>query len=128
MRAAAVVLCGAVPMLLAGCAGASGDAARAVATAFEQPGGDPVERCALLAPATRAAFESDEGAPCAEAIDEVPPTGGAVTAVEVWGGDAQVRIGGDVFFLTETGAGWKVTAAACEPRGELPYDCEVEGP
>ncbi len=54
--------------------------------------------------------------------------GGAVEAVEVWGSDAQVRLSGDTVFLTDTPAGWRVTAAACEPRGELPYDCAVEGP
>ena len=48
--------------------------------------------------------------------------------MEVWGGDAQVRLGGDTVFLTETPTGWRVTAAACEPRGELPYECQVEGP
>jgi len=58
----------------------------------------------------------------------VPLTGGEVRQVEIWGGDAQVRLGDDTVFLTETGAGWRVTAAACEPRGEAPYDCEVEGP
>ena len=57
----------------------------------------------------------------------MPLPGGDVTSVEVWGDDAQVRIGGDVVFLTETDAGWRVTAAACTPREERPYDCEVEG-
>ncbi|RBY89436.1 hypothetical protein [Blastococcus sp. TF02A-30] len=128
MRGAAALLAGAAVALLTGCAGAAEDDVRAVTTAFEDPAGDPADRCAMLAPATRAALESDESAPCADAIDQLPLDGGEVTAVEVWGGDAQVRIGDDVVFLTETGAGWKVTAAACEPRGEAPYDCELEGP
>jgi hypothetical protein len=50
-----------------------------------------------------------------------------VESVEVWGRDAQVRLGGDTVFLTETDAGWRVTAA-CRPRGEAPYECQVEGP
>ena len=114
--------------VLTGCAASSQDDVRGVATAFEDPGGDPQDRCDLLAPATRATLEADAAAPCAEAITDLPLPGGDVTAVEVWSGDAQVRLGGDVVFLTETDAGWRVTAAACEPRGELPYDCEVEGP
>jgi hypothetical protein len=114
--------------LLTGCAAASEDDVATAAAAFEAPGGDAQERCDLLAPATRAALESDAAAPCADALGDLPLPGGDVTSVEVWGGDAQVRIGGDVVFLTRTDAGWRVTAAACEPRGEAPYDCEVEGP
>ncbi|RBY76977.1 hypothetical protein DQ239_12420 [Blastococcus sp. TF02-09] len=115
-------------LALTGCAAASEADAGAVATAFEDPRGDPQDRCDLLAPATRAALEADGAAPCADVLGDVQLPGGDVTAVEVWGGDAQVRLGGDVVFLTETGTGWRVTAAACEPRGELPYDCEVDGP
>src|SRR4051794_3294899 len=47
--------------------------------------------------------------------------------VDIWGGEAQVRLGGDTVFLTQTHAGWRVVAAVCEERGEAPYDCEVEG-
>jgi hypothetical protein len=129
VRRAGAVLAGVgAVVLLTGCASASRDDVRAVATAFEEPSASGQERCDLLAPATLRTFESDESAPCADAIGNVPLPGGDVTSVEVWSGDAQVRIGGDVVFLTETDAGWRVTAAACEPRGELPYDCEVEGP
>lgn len=80
----------------------------------------PADRCALLAPTTRDALESDGPAPCPEAIEQVPLPGGAVEAVEVWGGEAQVRLGGDTVFRTGTPAGWRVTAAVCQPRGELP--------
>ncbi|WP_176832512.1 hypothetical protein [Geodermatophilus sp. DSM 45219] len=48
--------------------------------------------------------------------------------MEIWGGNAQVRMPGDAVFLTETPTGWRVVAAACESRGEAPYDCEAEGP
>jgi hypothetical protein len=115
-------------LLTAGCASASEPAVQHVAAAFENPSGDPQARCALLAPATLAALESDASAPCAEAITAVPLRGGTVRAVSVWGNGAQVRLTDDTVFLTETGTGWKVTAAGCEPRGEQPYDCEVEGP
>jgi hypothetical protein len=111
-----------------GCASASEPDVQRVAAAFENPSGDPQGRCALLAPATLAALESDASAPCAEAITAVQLGGGTVRAVEVWGDGAQVRLTADTVFLTETGTGWKVTAAGCEARGEQPYDCEVEGP
>jgi hypothetical protein len=124
--AAGLVTAGA--LVLTGCAAASEEDVRAVATAFEDPVGAPQDRCDLLASATRTALESDESAPCADVVGDLPLPGGDVTGVEVWSGDAQVRLGGDVVFLTETDAGWRVTAAACEPRGELPYDCAVEGP
>jgi hypothetical protein len=114
--------------LLGGCAGLETDAVETVARAFEDSAGDPAQRCELLAPATRAALESDESAPCADALEQIPLRGGTVESVEVWGGDAQVRLSGDTVFLTETDAGWRVTAAACRSRGEAPYDCEVEGP
>ena len=128
MRRTAAGLVAAGALVLTGCAAASEGDVRAVATAFEDPGGDPQDRCDLLAPATRTVLESDGSGPCADVIAGLPLPGGEVTAVEVWSGDAQVRLGGDVVFLTETDTGWRVTAAACEPRGELPYDCEVEGP
>lgn len=126
MRGIAAVL-GAGALLLSGCAAGAEDDVRAVATAFHDPDGDPRVRCGLLVPATRAALESEGSASCPALIDGLPLSGGTVTSVEVWGGDAQIRLGRDVVFLTETGQGWRVTAAACEARGERPYDCEVDG-
>jgi hypothetical protein len=119
---------GALAVLLTGCSSASEHDVSGVATAFEDQSADSQQRCDLLAPATLATFESDESAPCADAIADVPLPGGKVTSVEVWGGDAQVRLGSDTLFLTETDAGWRVTAAGCESRGEEPYHCEVDGP
>ncbi|MGY1810220.1 hypothetical protein ACI8AF_22875 [Blastococcus sp. SYSU D00669] len=129
MRRLSALLAGAGALaLLTGCASAAEPDVGDVATAFEDPAADPQARCDLLAPATLATFESEESASCPEAIGDVPLPGGEVTAVEVWGGDAQVRLGGETVFLTETDAGWKVTAAGCEPQGDAPYECEVEGP
>jgi hypothetical protein len=119
---------GALAALLTGCASASQPDVSTVATAFEDPSGDAQARCDLLAPATLATFESDSSASCADALADVPLQGGEVSSVQIWGGDAQVRLGGDTLFLTQTDTGWKVTAAGCESRGEAPYDCEVEGP
>jgi hypothetical protein len=119
---------GVLAVVLTGCSSASADDVGAAAAAFEDPAADPQARCDLLARATLATFESDESAPCAEVIGDVLLPGGEVTAVQVWGGEAQVRLGGETVFLTETDAGWRITAAGCEPRGEAPYDCQVEGP
>jgi hypothetical protein len=113
---------------LPGCSSAHAPEVERVATAFEDTSGDAEARCDLLAPATRAAFEQSESAPCGEAIGDLPLQGGDVESVEIWGGAAQVRLAGDTVFLTETSAGWRITAAACRPQAEAPYDCEVDGP
>ena len=123
-RACTAVLLGA--LTLGGCASAQEPDVRRVATTFEDPSADPRERCGLLAPRTLEQLE-DESGPCEDAVANLPLEGGEVTAVEVWGGDAQVRLGGDTVFLTRTPTGWKVAAAVCTPRAEGPYDCEVEG-
>jgi hypothetical protein len=114
--------------LLAGCASSHEPEVERVATTFEDPSADPQERCDLLIPASRAALEQSESAPCAEAIEDLPLEGGTVESVEIWGGDAQVKLTGDTVFLSETSAGWRITSAACTPRAEAPYDCEVDGP
>jgi hypothetical protein len=113
-------------LLVTGCSSTQQPEVQRVATAFEDVGGDPEARCDLLAPKTLAALEQNESQSCAEAIGQLPLDGGDVRSVEVWGGDAQVRLSGDTLFLTETHAGWRVSAAACQPNGEAPYDCEVE--
>ena len=115
-------------LLLAGCASAHEPAVERVATTFEDPGADPAERCDLLAPATRAAVEQDEGAPCVEAIEDLSLDGGSVRSVEVWGRDAQVRLEDDTVFLAEFDGGWRVVAAVCSPQADAPYECEVDGP
>jgi hypothetical protein len=127
-RALLAVVLGA-SVALTGCSSMQRSEVEQVATAFEDSAADPQTRCGLLAPATLIAFEQDESATCAEAMAQVPLGGGGeIEAVEIWGGDAQVRMSGDTLFLTETRAGWRVTAAACVPREQAPYECEVEGP
>jgi hypothetical protein len=48
-----------------------------------------------------------------------------VVSVEVWGEDALVHLSDDTLFLTWDD-GWVVSAAACEPRGDGPYECQLE--
>jgi hypothetical protein len=126
MRGSAAL--GLAALVLTGCASAQEPEVTRVATAFENPSGNPEARCDLLAPATLKAFEKDQTSPCSDAVAQLSLDGGTVTSVEVWGGDAQVRMSGDTVFLTETDAGWRITAASCTSQGEAPYDCEVEGP
>ncbi len=113
-------------LALAGCAGAEVPEVERVATTFADATGDPEARCDLLTPKARDRLERSGGS-CGEQLGSLPLEGGEVESVEVWGGDAQVRLGGDTVFLTRTSAGWKVAAAACTPTAEGPYDCEVEG-
>lgn len=127
-RRAGLLALAAATGLLTGCSSMQQPEVADVATTFEDPGADPQARCDLLAPATLVAFEEGESAACADAIEDAPLEGGEVRSVQIWGGDAQVKLAGDTLFLTETRAGWRVTAAGCQPQGEAPYDCEVEGP
>jgi hypothetical protein len=124
MRALAVA--GGAAVVLTGCSAGERPEVEDVARTFEDPAADPGTRCDLLAPKTLAALEKE--APCTDAIEQLPLQGGEVMGVEIWGGEAQVRLSGDTVFLTETSAGWRVVAAACEAQAEAPYDCEVEGP
>jgi len=121
-----VALVAGATVVLTGCSATERPAVEDAATTFEDASADPEARCDLLAPKALAALEKDASAPCTEAIQQLPLEGGEVTAVEIWGGDAQVRLSGDTVFLTETGAGWRVVAAACRPQGDAPYDCELE--
>ena len=121
-----LVVAGSCVLALAGCASAQEPEVTRVATAFEDASVDPEARCDLLTPKARAQLER-AGASCGEQVGGLPLEGGEVESVEVWGGNAQVRLSGDTVFLTRTSAGWRVAAAACTPTAEGPYDCEVEG-
>jgi hypothetical protein len=121
-----------VLLVLTGCAsvGDRGDAAAAVAlrmlTAVQND--DGAGACAALAPDTLAELEESAGQPCAEAIlDEDLPQPGEVSESQVYGQWAQVRLTGDTVFLGVFPGGWRVVAAGCTPRGERPYDCDLQG-
>jgi hypothetical protein len=115
-------------LMLSGCGSLDADAVENVASTFADGGTDAATRCGLLAPKTLDALVEDEGAACEDAIGDVPVGTGALTSVEVWGEEAQVKLADDTLFLTRTFAGWRVMAAACTPQGaEQPYDCRLEG-
>jgi hypothetical protein len=121
-----LVAVGVLTPLLASCGSAAAPDVERVASVFENPAVDAGSRCDLLAPRTRETLE--QSARCPDAIGHLPFRGGEVGSVQIWGGGAQAKVGGDTVFLTQTQAGWKVTAALCQPRGEAPYACQVEGP
>jgi hypothetical protein len=122
-------LVGLAVVMLAGCADPREDAVASVARSFaaDLASGDFSAACSQLAPATRERVE--RGASCPAMLAQHPPVEtGASLSSQVWGDRAQVRMSTDALFLTETSAGWKVSAAGCQPRGDAPYDCQLEGP
>ncbi|MFJ6938660.1 hypothetical protein [Streptomyces sp. NPDC101132] len=131
-RLGPVLGCAAAAVLLAGCGAPASrqNAAREAGAAFERAlaAGDHAAACALLAPVTRTRLEEQEERPCAAALgDQDLPRGGAVHGTEVYGRQALLRLTADTLFLSQFRGGWKVVAAGCEPRPDLPYRCTVEG-
>ena len=125
----ALPLCAAA--LTAGC-GTAGpqDAAAAAATRFAAAvtSKDGPAACALLGQAPREELEQSAGKPCAQAITgEDLPGLGAVSTVELWGEQAQVRGASDTVFLSHLTGHWLVMAAGCRPKPGDPYDCTVKG-
>ncbi|MEV4619577.1 hypothetical protein AB0J74_12810 [Asanoa sp. NPDC049573] len=119
-------------LALAGCGGPGGreDAASAVAVRLLDAvaRGDGAAACATLAPETLADLEQSADQPCAAAIvDEDLPAPGRVIGTDVYGQWARVRLGDDTLFLAVFPGGWRVVAAGCQPRGDRPYDCTLQG-
>jgi len=81
--------------------------------------------CAMLTGDARGSTESF-GRDCAAQLATLPDPG-PVQQVEVWSDAAQVRFAADTVFLLRFPDGWRVGAAACAPRGDAPYDCQVQG-
>jgi uncharacterized protein YceK len=115
-------------LLLAGCSSVEqrSGAAEETARRFLQAAanGDGHAACGALAPATEAEID----APCAEGIvDEALTAPSDQAETQVYGQRALVRFADDTVFLAVFPDGWRVVAAGCEPRGERPYDCTVQG-
>jgi hypothetical protein len=85
--------------------------------------------CEALSSDTVKELESQEGAPCPEAIPKVELEGGNVVDVEVTVTNAKVDLArGESVFLSEQADGWKITALGCRPAGkpaDEPFDCEL---
>ena len=131
VRASLVILLALATVPLTGCGtGGREDDIRAVAERFAAAvdEGDGAAACALLTADAREALQSDEKKPCSEAVTDLDVKASPVTnvSVEITSGSAHYAAGGNVF-LDETTYGWRISAAACEPRPDgQPYDCELE--
>jgi hypothetical protein len=124
MRVARALLVLLVGAAVASCSNADEPDVRASASTFA--GGDAEARCGLLAPATLETLVLEEETSCPEAIESLPLGTGDVVSVEVWGEDALVHLSDDTLFLTRDDGGWLVSAGACQPDGDGPYQCQLE--
>jgi hypothetical protein len=130
LRLAATLLCVLVPAT--GCSSVGPDPARADSAAqrFHKDLVDrrPAAACELLAPGTEQELEQSAHTSCPQALaDAGLPHAATVTTTDIYGSNARVVLEGDTVFLARFGTLWKVTAAGCEPRAGLPYDCDVKG-
>ena len=118
-----------VALLLSGCTPAGEATARIAGDHFQTAlrDHDLQGACQLLSEEARGNLESGSGKPCATALADLDLPTGTGSSIEVWGDNAQVRLEAGVLFLAEFRAGWRVTAAGCDPRPDMPYDCDVEG-
>ncbi|MBO3750742.1 hypothetical protein J5X84_32085 [Streptosporangiaceae bacterium NEAU-GS5] len=114
--------------LLAGCASAQAPAATRVAEGFYAAvaAADGAVACAYLTPSAAESLADDGD--CASALLDLKLTATPAPArTEIWGDEAQVKLGGDTLFLHRSGQGWRIRAAGCRPMGVRPYQCEIEG-
>jgi hypothetical protein len=85
--------------------------------------------CQTLSSDTVKELESEEGAPCPDAIGKVELDGGNVVDVAVDVTNAKVDLAtGESVFLSEQADGWKITALGCRSAGkpaDEPFDCEL---
>lgn len=93
--------------------------------------GDGATACAQLSQPTVDELESQERAPCEEAILELDLSPAPVEHVRVYVTSAQVELGGgELAFLDRVRDGWRLTAIGCrfedgKPR-DRPATCEVQ--
>lgn len=113
-----------------GCAAVHDDAVRRTAVEFyaAHAAGDGSTACDRLAPRTKSELEGAAGTPCARAVlaEDVPAVD-VPADVRVFGTQAEVVWRDETTFLARFRGGWKVTAAACTPREQHPYDCRLSG-
>src|SRR4051794_33466842 len=101
------------------------DTAQALYSAVAHKAGE--RACATLTRPTAEALEQEEKESCPKAITSVDLEGSAARSAQVSGTGAAVTFAdGTLAYLDHTSAGWRVSAAGCQPRGEAPADCELE--
>jgi hypothetical protein len=118
--------------LLSGCGslGPDTDGAAAAAREFHRATADQdgPAACQTLSVRTARELEQSEDEPCAQAVLKADvPDASDVRDVQVWGGRGLVVLDGDVVFVAEFDAGWRVVAAGCSARKDRPYECTVKG-
>lgn len=111
-----------------GCSSSQEPAARTTAAAFQRAVAeqDTGAACALLSDAARDQLVAATRRECPQALAALGLPGDDVRSTEVWGRQAQARLGSGVLFLAELRDGWRVTAAGCTPRPDQPYACPVQ--
>lgn len=116
-------------LLLAACVPAEQPAALQTATTFQQAvrQRDGQAACDLIAPEARDRLEAGSRQPCPAALTALDLSPDVPGSIAVWGDNAQLRLPSGALFLAKFRSGWKVTAAGCRPRPELPYACAVAG-
>ena len=83
--------------------------------------------CRRLSEEASSKLESEEKRPCPRAVLALGLSSSSVTKVEVFITSARADLAdGEAAFLDKTPGGWKISAAGCKPRGDMPYDCELE--
>lgn len=123
-------------LLLAGCADPEQQDAAAAVRSLSQAlqSDDAAAACRMLAPLTREELERSESRSCEQALPEQDLVQvAALGTVQRHGRQASVEVRGpddeaDTWFLSRFDDRWLLVAATCEPRGDRPYACELEGP
>ncbi len=115
-------------LMCGACVPGQESAARQAAEAFQKAvrQSDGLLAHQLLADEAKGNLESAARLPCSRALPPLDLPTGEVRAVQVWGGNAQVRLATGTLFLARFPTGWRVTGAGCQPRPSMPYDCDVE--
>ncbi|BCW06290.1 hypothetical protein NtRootA1_24280 [Arthrobacter sp. NtRootA1] len=84
--------------------------------------------CDLLQPTIRDKSKEKDGDDCQTHLASVHLRDpGEVVKTEGYGREALVQFERDAVFVAVSGSSWRVTAAGCTPREEIPYSCEVGG-
>ena len=76
------------------------------------------------------ALEQQEKSPCPQAVTSLQVSGRRALHAVVYLDEARVDLtggrSGEAVFLGRTSDGWRISAAGCTPKGEEPYDCDLE--
>ena len=130
MRLPALVCIAILAALLSGCGtdSSAGDARQAVRdfyAALERH--DGAAACNRLSEGARSSLETSEKKPCEQAVLVLGLKPSRIVAVRVFVTSAEAELSeGESTFLDQTPQGWKISALACSPQHEQPYECELE--